>query len=329
MRMADAEKRISGIVSGFTDEEIRDCRRLSGGHINESYSLKCGGKEYILQGLREELFGKCTEKLEHNYRSYVRACKKADFAWELPRWIPDREGHFFFRDEDGLPWRMYEAIPGETLTAPFSREQIRACGEGLSKLHAILTETDEAPQPVLPKLHDLRAYYEEYRQAVKQTGMEKPFRDPALEELIGSRAEKLISEGLPGKHIIHGDARIGNGIFREGRMVAMIDLDTLMEGPRLLDIADCIRSCCMREGVPDPDGIGLFTEAYRKHAYPELSREEGEALPYALERVCFTLGLRYYTDHLRGNKYFKQDHPGRNLEKAAAYLRFSRENTGF
>ena len=312
---------IISICSQFTDDAINGIRRIGDGHINDTFYIKGEKGEYLLQKLNDGLFGERGKAIEHNYLQYVKACENISSKieeWELPRWLRCRAGSFFCVDENHALWRMYRYIKGNMLKPPYDKEQIRACGEGLSKLHFILSQIKEPPDSVLPGLHDTAAYYRDYQSC--RDNVQKDRRDRALEDMIDGRAGRILALKLPGNAVIHGDARIGNMLFKDGRMIAMIDLDTIMHGPRILDIADCIRSCCISEGRPDAELIKTLVTAYRAAGFMQIKDDEWKILPQALELICFELGLRYYTDHLRGNVYFAEDCPGRNLQKAGWLL---------
>ena len=293
------------LIRVFTDEAVTACIPVGCGHINDSYHVSTQKNEYILQRLNAKLFSGNTKALEHNYILYRDACgrlKNETGEWEVPHWLSSSAGSFLYIDEEGACWRMYEYIKAETLTAPFDTEDIKAFGAGLSKLHFKLEHTEEKPQGVLSELHDTCGYYSYYEKIKESAG--ESLHDRMLESIIERKAQKILNISLPGMDVIHADAKIGNALFRGGRMISMIDLDTIMQGARLLDIADALRSCCMSAGVFDKALTDAIVKAYQGSGYAQLSKEECEALPDALELICYELGLRYYTDHLIAGIYF-------------------------
>ena len=227
---------------------------------------------------------------------------------------------FFQEDKNGGIWRAYHFIVGDTVPAGCGEDILRSCGEGLAKLHYILSEAGDGAEDILPGLHDLEAHIRAYRAAVKETSAE---RLSQLEDIIEEHGERLCALTFPGRQLIHGDVKAANLLMRDGRVIAAIDTDSFMNGPRILDIADCMRSMCMNEDGADEERCSILMDAYTSAGFVSLSKEERDAVPQALSRICFELGLRYYTDHLRGNIYFSQDHPGQNLRKAERLLRFS------
>ena len=309
------------LIRVFTDEAVTACIPVGCGHINDSYHVCTIKNEYILQRLNAKLFAGSTKALERNYILYRDACrenKNRTGEWEVPHWLSCSAGSFLYTDEEGACWRMYEYIKGKTLTAPFDTEDIKAFGNGLSKLHFILEQMKETPQGVLSELHDTRGYYRDYEKI--RESADESLHDRMLEAIIERKAQRILDISLPGMSVIHADAKIGNALFRGGSMISMIDLDTIMQGARLLDIADALRSCCMSGGAFDNTLADAFVKAYQGSGYARLSKEECEALPEAFKLICYELGLRYYTDHLNGGIYFKQEYPGQDLDKAKKLL---------
>ena len=310
------------IIFGFTGKKTEDCRLISGGHINRTWAVTAGGERFILQKLNDTLFDSRLQAMERDYLLYVRACGEAlpeGDCWEVPRWLKDRQGDHFHRDDDGGIWRCYPFIPGQTADASCDSDTLKACGAGLAKLHHILSYAEGEAAPVLPDLHNTAKYHDEYLNALKNA--DEKIREPEAERIIDKNAESILSLTFPGRQLIHGDARIGNALFRNSRQIAMLDLDSSMYGPRLLDIADCMRSASITDAGLDRERCGILLEGYQTSGFRKLSPEELDALPAALSRICFELGLRYYTDRLRGNIYFPETRPGENAEKARKYLR--------
>ena len=124
-----------------------------------------------------------------------------------------------------------------------------------------------------------------------------------------------MSVSVPCGYLIHGDAKRGNMICRDGRVAGFIDLDTLMPGSVFDDIADCIRSCDSRNDA-DPMMIVHFIHGYEEGADTMFTPDAIALIGQNTVKHRFMLGLRYYTDYLSGNVYFKEEYPGQNLARA-------------
>jgi hypothetical protein len=126
--------------------------------------------------------------------------------------------------------------------------------------------------------------------------------------------------------VIHADPKVANFLFARGRdeAVALIDLDTVMPGLLLHDLGDALRSCCNSpggEGAPeriffDRDLFAAFIKGYAGEADRLLGAPDRNLLAQAPLVIAFELGLRFFTDHLQGNTYFRISRPDQNLDRA-------------
>ena len=294
------------------EERIR-----AGGHINESRLVTEDGVLYVEQRVNGALFSQRMDALEANYRALRKAFEKLKpKGFTIPLWEEWPEGCFHRRCADGSFLRRYPYIPGESPQLPYTAETLRAFGAGLACLHHILAQAAEIQEAVLPTLHDAEHYLSEYQ---KLTQPKNP-RVPKLEEQIEACRESMMYRPPLKMGVIHGDARIANALFNEGCMIAMVDLDTLMPGPRLLDIADALRSVSGKTKLPAADAQEEFLRGYNGAGYDALSEEELRSLPAMSAKLRHTLGLRYYSDYLAGCIYFKKNTPEENLKRAAENL---------
>ena len=143
--------------------------------------------------------------------------------------------------------------------------------------------------------------------------------------------EDARAQGLIDERVIHGDPKLDNILFDASgrRALALIDLDTVQPGLIQQDLGDCLRSCCNRsgespqdQGRPDFD-LGLcaaILDAYGEETRGLLGPGDIEVLYDSIRLLPFELALRFLTDHLEGDRYFRVTHPGQNLEKARTQL---------
>jgi Ser/Thr protein kinase RdoA (MazF antagonist) len=133
--------------------------------------------------------------------------------------------------------------------------------------------------------------------------------------------------------VIHGDPKLDNVLFcdESGRAVSLIDLDTVKPGLIHYDLGDCLRSCCNRAGESGPstqaefdaDVCRAILRGYVAEARHILTAADFEYLYDAIRLLPFELGLRFLTDHLAGDVYFKVEHHGQNLERALLQFRLA------
>jgi Ser/Thr protein kinase RdoA (MazF antagonist) len=129
------------------------------------------------------------------------------------------------------------------------------------------------------------------------------------------------------QRLIHGDPKLDNILFDDPglRALALIDLDTVQPGLLHYDIGDCLRSCCSRTGESEENGdrvsfdIGVceaLLGAYAEHTGGLLRRSEVDLLYEAARIIPLELGVRFLTDHLEGDRWFRVAKPGDNLARA-------------
>ena len=311
---------IGDIVKEYIEEPVRSFEAIDTGHINRSH-LVIADERYMLQCLNQRLYADHLYELEHNYLQYVSACKRFDHEngkWYYPEWIKDRKGRFFHRDKEGNVWRLYRFIPSDKPGKIISEEEISAIGAGLGKLHRILEGCPDIKNiETVSHLHDLEYHYRKFRE--QDTSVIK--RVSELDAVIESRIDDMLKITVPERSNIHGDAKISNMLFEDGKVVGFIDLDTIMTGSVYNDIADCARSCCMDyDGNYDSGRIGHLTEGYEEGYKAEFEQSFGQLLIKNMERNRFMLGIRYYTDYLSQEGYFAQP-PEKNIEKALFLLK--------
>ena len=318
---------IKEAIAAYTGEEISEIYSLDGGHINKSL-LVTGDERYVLQRMNQGLYADQLGNLEHNYIQYRTACENRDEdigEWYCPEWMRDGEGEFFHRDSYGNIWRMYRYIPADDPAVAVKKVSAYAIGLGLGNLHRILEGCDDIRNITTTEhIHDLWYHYRKYLELEDI----KEGRDQRLDELIKLNAEGLMNIHVPGGNIIHGDAKAANMVFRDGRIVGFVDLDTVKRGSRFDDLADCMRSTCIVDGRFDPDKVALFAGGYCDGADTDFTSGALGLLGSNLVRNRFMLGLRYYTDHLSQEGYFAEEHPGQSLEKARFHIDMARWEQG-
>jgi Ser/Thr protein kinase RdoA (MazF antagonist) len=146
--------------------------------------------------------------------------------------------------------------------------------------------------------------------------------------------ERARQQGLLQERPIHGDPKVNNVLMdrRTGLAVALVDLDTVKPGLIHYDIGDCLRSCCNRAGEETTDlesvrfDLALCRDVlggYLAAAGGFLTPADYDHLYAAIRLISFELGLRFFSDHLAGDVYFRADHPGHNLQRALVQFRLT------
>jgi Ser/Thr protein kinase RdoA (MazF antagonist) len=326
---------------------------LGSGNVNDTFRVETsGGETYVLQRLNTAVFPQ-PELVMANLEQLTRHCRsKGDQACcQLPRPIPLRSGGgSLLRESDGSYWRLLSFIGGgrsvDVLENSAQAEQI---GRGLGRFHALVHDLPgDQLHDTLEGFHVTPRYLEHYREVLDQVrapsstgqaGSACP-ESAACEAFVEERLdlvpvlEHACAAGRLRRRPIHGDPKVNNVLLceRSGRALALVDLDTVKPGLVHYDIGDCLRSACNRAGEETTDLEGVHFDldlaeallrGYLAEAGSCLSEADLNHLYDSIRLLPFELGLRFFTDHLAGNVYFKARHPRHNLERARVQFRLT------
>ncbi len=287
---------------------------LADGHIHDTFIAYTRQDTFVLQRLGGTAD---PEALSYNYGLYEAVFVRNQ--WQFPAFITNRYGSLFSLDETGRVWRLYPYIKADVLDRPLP-DHLSALGEGLGRLHQMLDEIAGEPKALYPGLHDLKAYYDQYQALLKLEDHSGRKHDREVEEAILKKIDGFLALKGGETAIVHGDFKWANVLFSKNAVTGCLDLDTLMRGDRLEDLADCVRSSCMMKGRLDPEMADRVLFGYQK-AYPKgFGPEERERFGTVLDKICFELGIRYYMDVLSFKKQFKENAPGSSLMRARELL---------
>lgn len=306
---------IEDIFFKYKNSKLLSISPLGDGHINDTFLVKTDTGKYVMQRVRNSMD---IDSCLYNYGLYSDICKRS--CWSYPVWIVNSEGRYFYTDETGYHWRLYSFIDGEILSGPVNDDILFSCGEGLAKMHMIFSRLTDRPKAVYPHLHDLEYYYDTYQKVLNGREIFTENRDAELEEIIDLKSSEMLAVSLDRSSVVHGDAKLANILFKAGKVIGFIDLDTLMMGSRLEDLADCIRSCCIENGTLNKYKADKMVQGYTSIATDSMISDL-KKLPKVFDKICFELGLRYYTDAIAKDKVFKEKYPGYRLERARSLIK--------
>ena len=303
------------ICKNFIDEKVSSVRPLGNGHINATFLVETEGQSYVLQRLQ---MGMDTERLEHNYNLYSPVFDSD--GWLYPKWLKTKMGEYWFSEHGGDKWRMYPYIDGDILTSPLEQDTLFACGQGLAHMHCLLQKVSGTPKAIYPRLHDLSFYYDKYvRTAGSRASCVSDKIGGQIQEKIESLSARFLAVTADDQLIIHGDTKLSNALFDKGDMIGFLDFDTIMPGSVITDIADCIRSSCIIDGVLVRESAECLIEGYLSAA-PQRKEEVLRDWEDTLGRICYELAIRYYTDILSGENSFIEKYPGYRLDRVMELL---------
>ncbi|GAB6068337.1 aminoglycoside phosphotransferase family protein [Methylothermus subterraneus] len=312
---------------------VREVAPWGKGLINTTFRVSTDQAHGVLQRINRQVFPQ-PRLVMANLRRLEDYWHSLPPGLRLPRLVPTREGADWFEDAAGACWRMLEYLPGIVLAKVETARVAEALGCSLGRLHRRLAGLDPAAfADPLPGFHRTPAYLAALRRA--RAGW-RGQNTKALESLCAWVEELTewasgldrarISGQLP-LRIVHGDPKLDNLLFdaRTLTPLAWVDLDTVGPGLVLYDIGDCVRSVCHEAGGVELDLIEPVLAGWWAELAGTLSAAEMRWVPEAIALLPFELGVRFLTDYLEGNRYFKVQDPEENLHRALDQFALARQ----
>jgi len=349
-------KAVEAIAGRFHPRErITAIRSLGSGNVNDTFLVTHQGHRpsspagsFVLQRLNTRVF----ERPELVMRNLVAlgdhvqrrlASPPEELRgrrWEVPQVVRCRQdGHWV--EQDGEFWRSITYIGAATTTdVILNRDHAREVGYGLGMFHSLISDLPtEDLADTLENFHVTPAYLKRYDIVSKSRFTRDDAVDSACAFIEARRdgidvLEAALQRGELKQRPIHGDPKINNVMIDDasGHAVGLIDLDTVKPGLVHYDIGDCLRSCCNKAGeetddlntvVFDLELCEAILDGYLSVARQFLSDWDLHYLPDCIRLIPLELGLRFLTDHLEGDLYFRTDHHGHNLQRAAVQFRLT------
>ena len=344
----------SKIVSNFQiDGKLIDVQPYGTGHINDTYASRfrtdCGVIRYIHQRINQNVF-KQPEKLMSNIELVTAHLHKkiiekgGDPRRETLTLVPTVENRMFYIDGEGKYWRTYLFIEGaRTYDVVESLDHVYNVAKAFGLFEKMLSDLPgDRLQETIPDFHNTSKRFETFLEAVKKDvkNRSKSVREEinfVLErEKITSVLEDLVAEGKTPERITHNDTKFNNVMIDEktGEGICVIDLDTVMPGLPMYDFGDSVRigASTASEDEMDLSKVSLDLEMFDYLAHGYLDAIRGFLIPVEIEHlvfsarlITFTIGLRFLTDHLSGDLYFKIHRESHNLDRCRTQFKMVRD----
>lgn len=241
-------------------------------------------------------------------------------------------------DADGEFWRCYEFADGLCLEAPESDRDFYESAIAFGRFQELLKDFPaQTLHETIPLFHNTINRYRLLKEAIAadragRAGSVKPELAFILdrEEEAGTICRLLETGELP-LRVTHNDTKLNNVLLNRQTRKAMcvLDLDTVMPGSSLYDYGDSIRfgAATAPEDEKELSKMGLNLELFRVYtagylaACPGLTARERELLPLGAKIITLELAVRFLTDYLDGDLYFKTAYDEHNLVRARAQLK--------
>jgi len=252
-------------------------------------------------------------------------------------------GECYYRTPEGEYWRMYHYVDGcHTVEIARTADQAFEAGRAFGLFQRLIADLrPEEMHETIPFFHHTPKRFERFLQVIRRAS---PQRKALASEEISFVLHRqslvsLVTDGLSSGRlplrVTHNDTKINNVLFDDEteRGLCVIDLDTTMPGSPLYDFGDLVRTATCQAAEDERDlslvamDINLFqavAEGYLSQTADLLNEAEKELLPMAGPLLAFTIGLRFLTDYLEGDVYFKTRYPEHNLVRARTQFKLLR-----
>jgi hypothetical protein len=332
------------VLQALGVRDVGSCLPLPGGHINTSLRLRgegpLGERDYLLQRLNPAVFpdGRAVLANALHVSRHLVACVERqrwpDQDRQVLRLFPAPDGSPGWRAPDGAWWRLGLFIGGaRALLLVTDPRQAREAGAAFGRWHRLLAEYRDLPLvETLPGFHDTGRRLRDLEAAAARDAAGR--RGAALSELQFARARQayaarigaLQSSGALPLRVAHNDAKLSNVLLddRSGEGLAVIDFDTVMPGTVLADVGDLLRSAASPTGEDEPELGRIQADAQMVEAVLRgfLAEAGARLVPVELDHLVFAAlwltyeqGVRFLTDYLAGDSYYRTSRPGQNLER--------------
>ncbi len=325
--------------------EFIDASPYGSGHINDTYVAtfrKSEGSKlrYIIQRINTSVF-KSPENLMENIEGITAHLRKkiidagGNPDRETLNIIPTITDESFYRDNEGNCWRGYIFIEdAHTYDVVDNAEYMYAAGKAFGRFQELLSDYPaEKLHETIPDFHHTVKRYEAFVNALESDVMNRAGSAKEEIEFTLKRSEDtrllvdMLESGKLPLRVTHNDTKINNVMIDDssGDGICVIDLDTVMPGSALYDFGDSIRSGANPAAEDERDLSKVwteltlfekFTKGFLDSARGFLTSAELEHLPFAAKLMTFECGIRFLTDYLNGDVYFKIHREGHNLDRA-------------
>jgi hypothetical protein len=343
--MAYQEKQLQDISKKFQIYgEILHAETLKIGHINETYTATYdqGGTRvrYIHQKINRNVFKNPEAVMKNVMRVTTHIRKKQemrnvrDATRRTLIVIPTRDGKSYYQNGDSEVWRTFVFVEGvETYEAVQSPEQAFQAGRAFGEFQHLLVDLPgDRLHETIPYFHHTRRRFTALQQAIEKDRFNRA-KDARPEIEFALSHEKIVDviltameKGKIPERVTHNDTKFNNVMLDvlTGESMCIVDLDTVMPGCALYDFGDMVRTTTSPtlEDEPDLSKVKMqmpmfkkLAEGYLSTASQFLTKAEKSHIAFSGKLITFEIGIRFLTDFLVGDTYFRIHRPAHNLDR--------------
>ena len=338
------DAKLEQIVSRFALEgRVTDIRPLGNGLINDTFRVVTDGPDdFVLQRINQGIF-RDVDLLQHNIDCVTRHIRRKlemagerDINRKVLRFLPEKTTGKSYWTDGKEWWRVSVFIRDAITYEAVTPEYAGYAGVAFGRFEAMLADIPDQLGETIPDFHNMELRARQLRDAVAADAAGR-MADPEVRALVEQmfaceaemcKAERMHREGVLPKRICHCDTKVNNMLFdRDGQILCVIDLDTVMPSFVFSDFGDFLRTAANTgaEDDPDLDKVNFNMEIFKAFAKGYLSTAgefltplERENLPFAAMLFPYMQAVRFLTDHINGDTYYKIKYPGHNLVRTRA-----------
>lgn len=315
--------------------KIHEIKAHGNGHIHGTYqaiNLEKDAPDYLLQKINHQIFRDVPGMMK-NIQLVTEHFKRQSLIQKDLELVPTKKGGAYF-DHEGTYWRVFVFLDGLISYDTLTDENL--VYEGGLILGAFLNRLSDLKADLLvetiPDFHNLSSRLQQFEtalQAASESLKSRVAKEIQLVQNFSRSNDFAFLEHMPSR-VTHNDTKLNNVLFdQSGKAQCVIDLDTVMPGLVHYDFGDAIRTACATasEDESDLQLVGLdrnrieaFSVGYLESTRDGLTQEELDTLHFSIPLMSFIMGVRFLTDFLQGDVYYKTHYPDQNMHRAKAQL---------
>lgn len=330
---------------------IENIEPLGNGLINDTYKIMVKGEakpKYVLQRINNAVFTD-VDMLQNNIEAVTNHIRKkyesqgvADINRRVLHFLKADTGKTYIVENEKY-WRVMDFIADSYTYEAVTPEYAYYAGRSFGDFESLLTDLDVPIGEIIPDFHNIEFRLKQMEDAVAEDRVGQ-MREVEVQKFVDKvreaaermcLGERLYREGKLPKRICHCDTKVNNMLFdKDGNVLCIIDLDTVMPSFVFSDFGDFLRSAANTGAEDDPDLDNIhfnmevynaFNKGYLEGTESFLLPIEKELLPYAATLFPYMQAVRFLTDYINGNTYYKIKYPTHNLVRTRAQWKLFEE----
>lgn len=325
------------------DGDIAAVRPLGEGFINDTFIIETASAHtpnYILQRKNKNIFTNIPAMMDNivrvtNHLKNKIIARGGDSRREALTVTPTAAGKLYYKDDEGEYWAVCEFIDDTIAYQKADTPELAyQGGKGIGMFQAMLADFREPLTDILPGFHNIRYRFKQWDAVLaadpvgraKEVATEIAWIEERRDEML--RFWALVEDGTIPTRVTHNDTKINNILFdKQGNVLCVIDLDTVLSATALNDYGDAMRSYTNTglEDDPNLDNVSMdpaifkaYTEGYLSEAHAFLTPKEAEYLAFSAKYITYEQVLRFLMDYIDGDNYYKVKSADHNLVRTRA-----------